>query len=380
MRNTIFFDDRMRYQAFIQNTNEKIKFCESIFPHIQNIKKKKSYVKILDAGTGDGTIASHVMKAFHKCHPNTLLFFTGKEVSYQDITNTLEKLPDRFMEHPKLVITLTNVKYSQIDRLSDFASIYDEDMKIMRIELFGENSYDFNTQITNHSVINFVNRYWGVKIDESGNTRPTNPCIIKIFRSDQHKFISPNIESAKPVNKFDLIIASQAYRSRSSVERKVRLVIEPLMNLLDITGELLITHSIGGEMVSEILKIVFEDFKPFPILANDLICHLQKVSNKDCNHYLFSAPSTYNFTYISPPDGVASELFGLEVEKKIESLLYYAQVTNEQIGKLKANNKRLLNLREVLRKTNELTFENEFFSIKNETRGIENPIKNIETN
>ena len=380
MRSTIFFDDRMKYQAFIQNTNEKIKFCESIFSHIQNINKKKTYVKILDAGTGDGTIASHVMKAFHKCHPNTLLFFTGKEVSHQDVTNTLEKLSDRFMEHPKLVVTLTNVKYSQIDRLSDFASIYDEDMKIMRIELFGDNSYDFNTQITNHSVINFVNRYWGVKIDESGNTRHINPCIIKIYRRDQHKLISPTIESAQPVNNFDLIIASQAYRARSSVERKVRLVIEPLMKLLDITGELLITHSIGGEMVSGLLKIVFEDFKPFPTLANDLICHLQKVSNKDRNHYLFSAPTTYKFNYISPPDGVASELFGLEVEKKLESLLYYAQVTNEQLSNLKANNKRLLDLREVLQKTKELTFENEFFSIKNETRGIENPTKNIENN
>ena len=104
------------------------------------------------------------------------------------------------------------------------------------------------------------------------------------------------------------------------------------------------------------------------------------MSNKDRNHYLFSAPTTYKFNYISPPDGVASELFGLEVEKKLESLLYYAQVTNEQLSNLKANNKRLLDLREVLQKTKELTFENEFFSIKNETRGIENPTKNIENN
>ena len=64
---------------------------------------------------------------------------------------------------------------------------------------------------------------------------------------------------------------------------------------------------------------------------------------------------------------MSSGLFGLEVERRIEGLLYYAQVTNEEIYRLKANNKRMSNLRNVLQKTRELSFENEFFSIKNTT-------------
>lgn len=367
MKSRIFFDDRSRYQAFTQNTNEKTKICEFISPHIKGIDKKKTNVKILDAGTGDGTIASHVIKAFHKFHPNTRLLFTGKEISHQDVTNTLEKLSDRFVEHPKLVVTLTNVKFTQIDKLANSASIDDKDIKIMKIELFGDNSYDFTSQIRSNSVVSFVNRYWGVNIDQSGNTRYINPCVIKIFRSDQLKLISPAIESARPISGFDLIIASQAYRSRSTVERKVRFVIDPLIKLLDISGELLITHSIGGEMISEILKIAFKDINAFPTLASDLIYHMQEAFHEDGPHYLFSEPSTYKFSYNSSPEGVSSELFGLEVERRIESLFYYAQVTNEEIYRLKANNERMSNLRNVLQKTRELSFENEFFSIKNTT-------------
>ena len=109
-----FFDDRLKYLSFIQNTSEKKCISERIYPHVASMPENKTYLRILDAGTGDGTIKSNVIKSFHRYHPYTSLLITGKEVSYEDLKNTLEKMPDRFVEHPNLLVTMTNVKFSEL--------------------------------------------------------------------------------------------------------------------------------------------------------------------------------------------------------------------------------------------------------------------------
>ena len=86
-----FFDDRLKYLSFIQNTGEKKAISEKIYPYISRLSQNKSYLRILDAGTGDGTINANIIKSFHRYHPYTSLLITGKEISYEDLKNTLEK-------------------------------------------------------------------------------------------------------------------------------------------------------------------------------------------------------------------------------------------------------------------------------------------------
>ena len=85
-----FFDDRLKYLSFIQNTSEKKAISSKIYPYIADMSQNKSYLRILDAGTGDGTIKSNVIKAFHRYHPYTSLLITGKEISYEDLKNADE--------------------------------------------------------------------------------------------------------------------------------------------------------------------------------------------------------------------------------------------------------------------------------------------------
>ena len=73
------------------------------------------------------------------------------------------------------------------------------------------------------------------------------------------------------LDNYDLIIASQAYRAASSVKLKVSNVIGPLMRLLNQSGKLLITHSLGGENVQKILKVGFKDIEAFPNEAKNII-------------------------------------------------------------------------------------------------------------
>mgnify|MGYP005740879047 FL=1 len=72
-----FFDDRLKYLSFIQNTSEKKIISTEIYPHIARLSQNKSYLRILDAGTGDGTIISNVIKSFHRYHAYTCLLYTS---------------------------------------------------------------------------------------------------------------------------------------------------------------------------------------------------------------------------------------------------------------------------------------------------------------
>ena len=87
-----FFDDRLKYLSFIQNTGEKRAISSEIFPHIKSLPKNKTYLRILDAGTGDGTIKYNIIKSCHKHHPYTSLLITGKEISYEDLMKKNYKL------------------------------------------------------------------------------------------------------------------------------------------------------------------------------------------------------------------------------------------------------------------------------------------------
>ena len=359
-----FFDDRMRYFAFTQNTNEKTKFSELILPYIENLGHDRSCLRILDAGTGDGSIMANIIKAFHKYHPTNILSILGKEISYKDLKNTLDKLSDRFAEHPRMLVTLTNVKFSQIEQLNVNKKINGKNIKILKIELSGSTSFDFQNQVMSTAVIKFITRFWGISADNSGNTQYTNPCIIKIYRQDSKEVLFSDNESSQVTNNFDLIIASQAYRSRSIPERKVKYVISPLAKLLNQSGELLITHSTGGKQVNEILNTTFNNINAFPSVAKDLISQLERESKNDKCQYTSSTPFTYQFSFTQAPLGMPLELFGREVDAKIESLLYFGQITDQEINTLNGSNERMMKLRESLQAYPELLFENEFFTLK----------------
>ena len=73
---------------------------------------------------------------------------SGKEISYEDLKNTLEKVPDRFVEHPNLLITMTNVKFSELGLIESSNTIQDKKVKEFNLILKSNNSFDFNSQIT----------------------------------------------------------------------------------------------------------------------------------------------------------------------------------------------------------------------------------------
>ena len=358
-----FFDDRLKYLSFIQNTGEKKAISEKIYSHIAGLSQNKSYLRILDAGTGDGTIFSNIVKSFHRYHPYTSLLITGKEVSYEDLKNTLEKMPDRFVEHPNLLITMSNVKFSELGSIESSNKIKDKKVKKFNLILKSDNSFDFNSQISGTLLGNFIKKNWGIEIDNKGRTSYSSPCIIRIYREDNERHLKQFIGNDYKNNKYDLIIASQAYRAASSAKVKVNNVIGPLMRLLNKSGKLIVTHSCGGESVQRILKLAFKDKEAFPNTAKDIIEYLKDNPYGENNIYKFLNPISYYFKFRKSPDQTVTELFGHNTDAKWANILYVGQIPEKDILNIEADQRLYNKVKRAINNSGKIQFKNEIFSI-----------------
>ena len=358
-----FFDDRLKYLSFIQNTGEKKAISEKIYPHIASLSDNKSYLRVLDAGTGNGAICSNIIKSFHKYHPYTSLLITGKEISYEDLKNTLEKMPDRFVEHPNLLMTMTNVKFSELGLVENSRKIKDKKIKQFNLVLKSDNSFDFNSQITGNLLGNFIKKNWGIEIDKKDRTSYSNPCIIRVFREDNKQHLEKFLANDYKNNNYDLIVASQAYRAASSVKVKVNNVIGPLMRLLNKSGKLLVTHTSGGESIQKILKLAFKDKEAFPNTAKDIIEFLQDNPFGENNKYNFSKPVNYYFKFKKAPDQTVTELFGHNADARWANILYVGQLAEKDIQDLESNSRLRNQVRKTIEGSGHIQFQNEIFSI-----------------
>ncbi len=56
-------------------------------------------------------------------------------------------MPDRFVEHPNLMVTMTNVKFAELGQIESDKKIKDKSVKKLTLVLKADNSFDFNEQI-----------------------------------------------------------------------------------------------------------------------------------------------------------------------------------------------------------------------------------------
>ena len=93
----------------------------------------------------------------------------------------------------------------------------------------------------------FLAKKWQVETNpKTGTSTYKEPSVIVIYRKDQ-EFVLKDVIPKKNNGKtdYDLIIASQPYRSRVTAEKKVKYVIEPMIRALKPKGKLLTIHAAG---------------------------------------------------------------------------------------------------------------------------------------
>src|SRR5450631_3373579 len=111
-RNFRFFDNRQKYLLFVNTCSEKWETANRVALELANIHPRPPAVRVFDAGVGDGTVLLRVMRAMHDRFPHLPFYLVGKEISLEDVRLALQKMSDRFCEHPATVLVLTNLAYA----------------------------------------------------------------------------------------------------------------------------------------------------------------------------------------------------------------------------------------------------------------------------
>ena len=111
-RNFRFFDNRQKYLLFVNTCSEKWVIANRVALELGNIHPRPPAVRMFDAGVGDGTVMLRVLRAMHDRFPHMPFYVVGKEISLEDVRLALQKMSDRFCEHPATVLVLTNLAYA----------------------------------------------------------------------------------------------------------------------------------------------------------------------------------------------------------------------------------------------------------------------------
>src|ERR1700674_2253298 len=142
-QNFRFFDNRQKYLLFVSTCSEKRVIAQRVGLELANIHPRPPAVRIFDAGVGDGTVLTRVMRSAHARFLHMPFYVVGKEISLEDIRLTLDKVPDRFFEHPATVLVLTNMYYAEAPWLTVKSPAAANSLVWREVALTGSSSAEF---------------------------------------------------------------------------------------------------------------------------------------------------------------------------------------------------------------------------------------------
>ena len=364
-KNFRFFDNRQKYLLFVTTTNEKNKIADNLKPIVQSAKPKHPALKIFDAGMGDGSLLMSVMRQCHQKMPNVPLLVSTKEISMEDVRLGLEKLPDRFVEHKNTVFVISNLNYVESTNLKSIIDLNKKN-ELKVVKLTGNSSLDFSSQLRKLNQ-EFLAKKWQVERNpKTGNPTYKEPSVIVIYRRDQEfvlKDVIPTKNNGK--NYYDIIIASQPYRSRVAAEKKVKFVIEPMIKSLEKNGKLIVVHACGGDPANKIVKQVWPKENPFPSLYPQILKYIKSNLDKDIlKEIKFHKSKKFKYMLRALPNEISGGIATSVIFSAWNAAVYVNQITDEQIFTAEKSKNYQKIVQRIVNKNKGLYFNNELFVIQ----------------
>lgn len=178
-----FFDSRERYNMFVNSTSEKWQTSRQVINQLPFLNPSPPSLNFFDAGLGDASVLSRVLRGAHGIFPHVPFLVVAKEISIEDCRLALNKFPDRFSEHPQLVMCITNMFMSEAPMLLPKDPKKHEDIEWIEMSLRGNTAFEFERQIE-EELRQRVDNAWHLVEGKQGPIYD-KPCVIVIYREDQ---------------------------------------------------------------------------------------------------------------------------------------------------------------------------------------------------
>jgi hypothetical protein len=366
-RNFRFFDNRQKYLLFVNTCSEKEVIARRVGMELAHIHPRPPAVRVFDAGMGDGTVLTRVMREMHRRFPTMPFYFVGKEISLEDVRLSLAKMADRLYEHPATVLVVTNMYYSEAPWIAPKALAAATSFVWHEVALTGTTAHDFSEQIT--ALEPFLARNWQARHSpRSGNPIYERPVALVIYRDD-FRFLLDDVvpRQGKARADYDLVIASQPYRARVTVEFKASKVLGPLVRALRPGGRLLGIHSYGRDPGLEIVRKVWPDEDPFLSGRHDVLRAVRAELGRDARHFNFNAyadsRAVFRYDMHTLPTEIAESIGTSTLFAAWNAAVYVAQIDDERLAQALGERRYLDATRDVLQAHGGLWFLDESYVV-----------------
>lgn len=366
-QNFRFYDNRQKYLLFVTTCSEKWLIAKRVGLELANLHPRPPALRVFDAGTGDGTVLARTMRAMHSRFPTMPFYIVGKEISPEDVRLALEKMPDRLYEHPATMLVMTNMSYSEAPWLTPNSVTSATSLVWHELALSGDTAYDFEEQIT--ELQPFLAEHWRARLGRSsGNPVYEKPVVLLIYRND-HKFLLDSIRPRRGYAHadYDLVIASQPYRARASLEFKARRIVAPLAKSLAPGGRLIGIHSHGDDPGIEIIRQIWPGDDPFTTDRHAILRATKAELGGAGRSLNFSAyadtRSLFRYDMHTLPTEISDTIGTSTLFAAWNAAVYVAQIEDQRLSRAIASGAYLEATKEVLRRHGGLWFWDESYVI-----------------
>ncbi|HEY7377982.1 MAG TPA: hypothetical protein VH542_04790 [Steroidobacteraceae bacterium] len=362
-----FYDNRQKYLAFVNTCNEKPAIARRVSQELAHIHPQPPSLRIFDAGMGDGTVLSRMMRSIHRLFPTVPLLAVAKEISLEDVRLGLDKMPDRFHEHPATVLVVTNLNYSEAPRLMPRDLNSAAALNWREVRLRGDSAFEYGEQI--ETLCQSIGEAWQTKPSpKTGNPVYARPSVLVIYRED-HKFLLDAVvpRPGHVFETYDLILASQPWRARNSAEFKASKVLGPLTRSLAPGGRLLGIQSAGKDPALEIIQRLWPKENPFQVDRHALLAALKNELGRDARDYVLTAlpddKAIFRYEMHTLPSEIGDRIGTSTLFAAWNAAIYVNQIEDERLDAVVQTGAYLDATQAVLQKHGGLWFNDETFVV-----------------
>lgn len=330
-----FYDNRQKYLAFVNTCNEKSAVAHRAARELANIMPTPPGVRVFDAGMGDGTAITRLMRSMHREFPTVPFLVIAKEISLEDVRLGLEKLPDRFHEHPATVFVVTNLDHSEAPTLMPRDIQQAAAFNWQELRLTGKSTDEYADQIEQLSASLAFG--WQTRPSpKTGNPVYVRPSVLVVYRED-HQFMLENVmpRPGRMIEGFDVILASQPWRARTAAQFKAQKILAPLVRNLAPGGRMITIQSSGKDPGLEIVQQVWPGEQPFKVDRHQLLLALKEELGRESREYTFvnlpDAKAVFRYDMHTLPAEVAGRIGTATLMAAWNAAIYVAQIEDERL-------------------------------------------------
>jgi hypothetical protein len=360
-----FYDNRQKYLTFVNTCNEKAVVVKRAALELAQLHPTPPALRMFDAGMGDATVLSRMLRTTHQLFPTVPVLAVAKEISLEDVRLGLEKMPDRFYEHGATVLVITNLSYANAPSLA--LPDHDEPVNWQVVRLEGTSANEFGDQI--EALNPALAHGWETKPSPTtGNPVYARPSVLVVYRAD-HEFVLDSViprRDTAPLP-YDFVLASQPWRAKTSAAFKGQKILAPLARHLAPGGRLLVVQSYGHDPGAEVVRRIWPNETPFPVGRTELLSSLRSELGAQAADFDLTDPpgdaALFQYEMHTLPSEITDRIGTSTLFAAWNAVIYVNQIEDERLDPVVASGAYLEATQEALHEHGGLWFNDEAFVV-----------------